>query len=110
MVTNSKFIFIIGGVVFSSLAQVCMKIAADYSTTNMKWISLLTGSALAYLLSFVMYYFALKHFPISIVSPAMTVAVVALVTLFGIYSGEILSIKQIIGVALAFLSIAMILL
>ena len=109
MSLNSNVVFIIGGVIFSSTAQVCMKIAADHGTINLKWFTLLTGSAISYILSFIMYYFALKYFPISKVSPAMTVAVVALVTLFGIYSGEVLSIKQIIGVGLAFLSIAMIL-
>ena len=109
MLLNSNFIYIIGGIIFSSTAQICMKIAADHDAISLKWFTLLTGSATSYFLSFIMYYFALKHFPISKVSPAMTVAVVALVTLFGIYSGEVLSIKQIIGVGLAFLSIAMIL-
>ena len=66
---------------------------------------LLAASAVFYFISFVAYYYALKNFPISKVSPIMTVGVVILVVLFGAVSGEKVTMIHAAGVTIGIVSI-----
>jgi len=87
-----------------------MKYATGFEARQALWALVLAGSMVCYFLSFVCYYFALKHFPISKVSPVMTVGVVVLVVFFGLFSGETLSSLQILGVICGVSSIFLLLL
>ena len=109
MSQHITFFYIIFGVIFSATAQICMKMATDVQMMRPTWILLITGSVLSYLISFVMYYFALKYYPISRVSPVMMTGVVILVVLYGFLTGEVLSIKQMIGILLGVFAIFLIL-
>lgn len=96
------------GIIFSALAQVCMKKATSIDIKTLSWFFILFVSLLCYVLSFLSYYFALKSFPISKVGPVMTVGVVCLVVLFGAASGEVITLKHLIGLTLSILSIILI--
>jgi drug/metabolite transporter (DMT)-like permease len=105
-----KLIYIIAGIVFSAGAQIFMKIATGHEILRFPWLILISGSIMSYALAFSMYYVALKYFPISRVSPAMTVGVVILVVLFGLFSGEILTPKQLTGILFGIIAIFLIIL
>ena len=100
---------ILSGIVCSSLAQICMKQATSYEGKVGLWLLCISSSIVCYLLSFVAYYFALKYYPITKVSPVMTVGVVMLVVLFGFISGELISVKYMAGLACGFFAIYLIL-
>jgi len=87
-----------------------MKLATSQDVLRFPWISLIFLSIFSYSVSFFMYYLALKHFPISRVSPIMTVGVVMLVVLFGVFAGEVLSLQQSLGIFLGVLAIILLLL
>lgn len=104
-----RVVYIIAGVLFSTVAQIFMKVATGHEALRIPWLALIGGSIVAYLGSFVMYYLALKHFPISKVSPVMTVGVVVLVVAFGILTGEILTTRQMTGILFGVLSLVLLL-
>ncbi|NNK95325.1 MAG: EamA family transporter [Desulfobacterales bacterium] len=109
MTLDIRIAYIVAGVLFSSSAQVFLKLATRYQDAHVQWYGLIFSSAMSYLVSFVMYYFALKAFPISKVSPVMTVGVVVLVVLFGVLTGEMLSVRQTLGIIFGVFSILLIL-
>lgn len=110
MIFDVRFLYIGAGIICSSAAQICMKLATSHEVLRLPWVSLIFLSIFSYSLSFLMYYLALKHFPISRVSPIMTVGVVMLVVLFGVFAGEVLSLQQILGILLGILAIILLLL
>ncbi len=104
-----KWIYVLSGIFCSAFAQICMKRATLFEGQHLFWFLLLTGSTLCYLLSFVFYYFALKSFSLSTISPIMTVGVVLIVVLYGVLSGEAVSSKHAVGLMLGAISIFLIL-
>lgn len=86
-----------------------MKQATAFEGKQLLWALCLLGSMSCYLLSFVAYYQAIKHFPISRVSPVMTVGVVVIIVLYGIFLGEKISLQHAIGLLLGIFSIFLIL-
>jgi len=96
------------GIVFSALAQICMKKATTIDVKTFGWFMVLSLSMFCYALSFLSYYFALKSFPVSKVGPVMTVGVVALVVLLGTALGEVITLKQVAGLVLSICSILLI--
>lgn len=107
---DSKIAYIVGGIFCSALAQIFMKQATHHDLFRLAWLSFIGLSGISYLLSFVLYYFALKYYPISRVSPIMTIGVVVLVVFFGLFSGEVLSTRQLMGITGGVFSILLILL
>ena len=105
MTLDSRIAFLIGGIFFSSVAQISMKQATVYAGFGFHWFLLICISVFSYFFSFVMYYFALKYFPISKVSPVMTIGVVVVVVSFGLMVGETVSSRQLLGIALGVVSI-----
>ena len=110
MTFDLKIVYAAGGILCSALAQVCMKQATHQDLFRMPWLGFIGLSGFSYLSSFVLYYMALKYFPISRVSPIMTIGVLVLVVSFGVFSGEVLSTRQSLGIAGGVLSILLILL
>ncbi len=101
--------YVAGGILFSSLAQMCLKRATAYEGNWTWWILLMGSSGLSYLLAFAAYYLGLRYFSISKIAPIMTVGVVIIVVGYGMWTGEEISLKHAIGVALGLLAIALIL-
>ena len=105
----SKWIYVLSGILFSALAQICMKRASIFEVRHLFWYMYIFASVCSYFLSFVAYYLVLKYFPISKVSPLMTVGVVLIVVLYGMWAGEAISIRHAAGLLLGAVSIFLIL-
>jgi drug/metabolite transporter (DMT)-like permease len=103
------WIYIVSGILFSSLAQICLKRASFLESKQAVWFAYLSGSIASYLLAFIAYYMALKYYSISKVSPVMTVGVVLIVVAYGVWAGENVSPRHAFGVLLGVVSIALIL-
>ena len=106
---NPSWLYVIGGILFSSLAQIFLKRATFFEAKQVLWILSVSSSALCYLVSFIAYYMALREFSISRVSPLMTIGVVLIVVTYGFWAGETITVKQTLGVVLGIISIALIL-
>ena len=110
MVTpNFSWFYVLGGIIFSSLAQIFLKRATSFELLETSWILYVSSSAFSYLISFVAYYMALRQFSISKISPVMTVGVVLIVVCYGMWVGETLSTKQYLGILLGIISLVLIL-
>jgi hypothetical protein len=66
-------------------------------------------SALAYTASFILYSRILKYYPLNKIYPAMTVGQIILVTLYGLWIGEVIGIRHAIGFLFGMISIYLIL-
>ncbi len=104
-----NWLYIVSGILFSSLAQICMKRATFFEAKQTLWLLYLGGSLGCYLLSFIAYYLALKYFSISKVSPLMTLGVVLIVVVYGIWAGETVTTRHAFGLLLGAVSIFLIL-
>lgn len=103
-----KFVYVVLGVFFSAAAQICLKKATSITLLTVWWSGAIALSLLCYGLSFVLYYFSLKYLPISKVSPVMTVGVVILTVIFGVFSGETLALRHVIGLCIGAVSILLV--
>ncbi len=106
---NTSWLYVIGGILFSSLAQIFLKRATFVEAKQALWVLFVSSSVLCYLISFFAYYLALREFSISRVSPVMTIGVVLIVVTYGFWAGETVTVKQSLGVVLGIISIALIL-
>lgn len=95
-----KYALVAAGIAFSAWAQILAKLAARHETMSGKWMGLFGGAVGCYGVAFLLYVFILRMFPISRISPAMTVAVAAIVVVFGIAIGEKLFPYQWLGLGL----------
>ena len=67
-------------------------------------------SLLAYFMAFILYSIAVRQFPVSIVSPINTIAVMLVVTAGGaLFWGEAIGVRQIIGILLGGMSLILLL-
>lgn len=97
--------FVLYGIVASSAAQIILKCSSFYYPINLKVTSLLLVSIFIYFTAFGSYYFALRHYEISRISPMMTVSTLSIVTIFGYLIGENFNYQKIFGILLAIISI-----
>ncbi len=104
-----KWLYMAGGVLFSSLAQICLKQATLLEDKQLQWFFYITESIFFYFFSFVAYYMALQYFAISKVAPVMTIGVVLLVVLYGIWIGETMNWKNMLGLLSGSVSLALLL-
>ena len=109
MIVNHSWIYVLGGILFSSLAQITLKRATLLEAREAVWLACIAGSALCYLVSFAAYYMALRHFQISRISPVMTVGVVLIVVAYGYWVGETVTARHSLGVLFGIISIMLIL-
>ena len=109
MKLNPGWIYVLGGIIFSSLAQILLKRATFLEGKDSVWFLSIAGSSFCYLISFAAYYLALRQFAISKISPVMTVGVVLIVVTYGYWMGEIITTRQSLGVLLGIISIILIL-
>ncbi len=95
-----RYGMVAAGIAASALAQILAKQASGHPTLSGRWLLCFGGAAGCYGAAFVLYVFILRLFPISRISPAMTVAVAAIVVAFGIAVGERLLLHQWAGLGL----------
>ena len=105
----NKYILLLLPIISSITAQITIKFAGKYTLYSSKWIILMLISIVFYLISFVLYSFAVRHFPISIASAINTVAVMVGVYIIGIFFlSETKNMLSFIGVLLGVVSVILI--
>lgn len=109
MVTLSPALLVVGGVLMTALAQVLLKKASDFEFRTSSWIIFFGLSAAAYAVSFVLYSRILKYYALNKIYPAMTVAQIILITLFGYLMGEAVGGRHALGLAFGVVAIYLIL-
>ena len=100
--------YVVGGILLSSLAQVCLKRATSYEGGQTWWILYMLSSVVAYVFAFVAYYLALRDFSISKIAPIMTVGVIIIVVGYGMWAGETITTRHAIGIVIGLLAILLI--
>ena len=95
-----RYILVLFGVLTSASAQVMLKSSSGFPAWSRYWVLFLLLSGVFYLVSFCLYLYILKFFPISKIYPIMILCVVCLVTGYGIIIGEHISIRRSIGLLL----------
>ena len=104
-----KYIFIPFGILASATAQMFMKKASGLSIKDFLFYIYFGSAGLSYVFSFVLYTLVLKYFPISKISPVMTLGTMIIVILLGIFMfQENLTFKQIIGITFGAIAIILI--
>lgn len=103
-----KVLLIFFSILCSAAAQVALRQAGGYAHFHKAWFVWFALSALAYGLSFLMYAVLLRWYPISQISPLLTVGVMLVVVCTGIVLGETLAVRQWLGVLLGVASIILI--
>jgi uncharacterized membrane protein len=95
-----RYILVLFGVLTSASAQVMLKKSSGFPAWSRSWVVFLLLSGFFYLVSFCLYFYILRLYPISKIYPIMILCVVCLVTGYGIIIGEHISIRQSIGLIL----------
>lgn len=97
------------GILATSLAQILLKQSSFHDTLSAMWMVFVGVAALAYGTSFLLYALALKAYPLNKVYPLMTVAQLAIVTVYGLSIGESIDLRHGLGLLLAVAAIVLIL-
>jgi uncharacterized membrane protein len=104
-----KFLLTPFGIIASITAQILLKKAGTYTLKEYSFYLHFFLAGLSYAGSFILYTIILKIFPISKISPIMTMGTMIGVIFAGIIIfSEIVSIKQIIGIILGIIAIGLI--
>jgi hypothetical protein len=97
------------GVFCTALAQILLKRAAGFDLRSAPWLAYMAASAMLYATSFIAYSRILKYYALNRIYPAMTVLQLLLVTIYGLYVGEVIGMRQGMGLLLGLVSIYLIL-
>jgi drug/metabolite transporter (DMT)-like permease len=101
----TPYLLLIGGIVPSALAQILLKQASHHPYKSPPYLAYVVLSVSCYVLAFVLYTIILKHFPISMASPVMTIGVMLIVFCFGWLIGEEIHLRRAFGFLLGLVSI-----
>ena len=96
------------GILATALAQILLKQSSAHATLSLAWTMLVGVAALAYGASFLLYALALRSYPLNKVYPVMTVAQLAIVTVYGLAVGETVDLRHALGLLLAVAAIVVI--
>ena len=97
------------GILATSLAQILLKQSSFHGTLSTLWLVFVGVAALSYGTSFLLYALALRSYPLNKVYPVMTVAQLAIVTIYGMAIGEAIDLRHAMGLLLAVGAIVLIL-
>lgn len=98
------------GVLLTVSAQILLKFTSFHEFWSKKFIIYVLMSMTAYCLAFLAQSYVMRFFPLSKISPTMSIATMILVFISGVlFFNEILQMKQTIGVLLGVISIYLIL-
>lgn len=109
MLTLSPPLVVATGIVTTALAQILLKKAAFFEIRTTPWLMYMALSAGSYAVSFLLYSQMLRHYELNKVYPATTVAQIVLITLYGLLIGEVIGMRQGLGLALGVLAVYLIL-
>lgn len=109
MLTLSPSLLVLVGILMTALAQVLLKKAAGFEFRTSPWITFFGLSAVAYAVSFIFYSQILKYFALNKIYPAMTVAQIVVITLFGFLMGEAVGVRHALGLLFGAVAIYLIL-
>jgi len=105
----SPYILVVLGILATAFAQVLLKKAAYFEVRTISWLTYMAISAVSYGFSFVLYSRILKYFELNKIYPAMTVAQIMLITLYGLMIGEMVTGRHALGLLLGGVAIYLIL-
>jgi len=101
-----NIVLLTGGVLFSALAQIILKLSARFPSWSPRWLAVNAGGAALYGASFLIYSFLLRKTDLSRISPIMASATALLVVLAGVLLfGEPLTARRGFGIALGLAAI-----
>jgi multidrug transporter EmrE-like cation transporter len=109
MITISPPWLVVIGIVATAFAQILLKQSSHHEVLSGHWLVFMGIAACAYGLSFLLYALVLKTYALNKVYPAMTIAQIAIITLYGLTAGESVDLRHAIGLVLAALAIYLIL-
>jgi uncharacterized membrane protein len=109
MFNMSPYILVVLGILATAFAQVLLKKAAYFEIRTISWLTYMAISALSYGFSFILYSRILKYYELNKIYPAMTVAQIMLITLYGLMIGEMVTGRHALGLLLGGVAIYLIL-
>jgi multidrug transporter EmrE-like cation transporter len=109
MPTISPPVLVALGILATALAQILLKQSSHHEVLTTPWLSFVAVAAGSYAFSFLLYALILKHYPLNKVYPAMTVAQIVLITLYGLTIGEMIDLRHALGLLLGVAAIYLIL-
>lgn len=105
-----KYAIVAVGVLLTVSAQVLLKFTSNHQLGSRNFILFVVASMLTYCLAFLAQSYLMRLFPLSKISPAMSIATMVLVFLAGVLLfKEQLFFKQIVGVILGAVAVYLIL-
>ena len=105
----SPALLVLAGILATAVAQVMLKKASGFEIRTSSWMVWMGLSAFAYTVSFVAYSRILKYFALNKIYPAMTVAQIVIITLYGLWAGEAIGARHALGLAFGVVAIYLIL-
>jgi len=104
-----KYFLVPLGILFTVTAQILLKKASGFSFKEYYFYIFFCFAGISYVLSFGIYTLVLKYFPLTKISPIMTLGTMTMVILLGIFIfQETITIKQILGIILGGVAIVLI--
>lgn len=102
MIVYVKYILVILGILTSALAQILLKISANRSDSIIDtYINpYIVGGILSYGISFLLYVYILKKFPLSSISPVMVGGTTVIIVIAAYIMGEGITYYKLFGIFL----------
>ena len=109
MLNLAPWTLVVSGIFSTAIAQILLKRASAFDNGSQGWLTFLGLAAVMYVLSFLLYSQILKHYALNKIYPALTVAQIVLITLYGLYAGEVIDGRDALGLLFGIVSIYLIL-
>jgi hypothetical protein len=103
-----KLLLVLITVFATAFAQILLKKASYHDVKTPPWLIYMGISAASYAFSFILYSRVLKYYPLNKIYPATTVAQIILITLYGLWIGEVISGRHSLGLLFGMFSIYLI--
>ena len=103
-----KLLLVLFAVLATAFAQVLLKKASYHDIKTPPWLVYMGISAVSYAFSFILYSRVLKYYPLNKIYPAMTVAQIMIITVYGLWIGEVISGRHSLGLLFGIFSIYLI--
>jgi drug/metabolite transporter (DMT)-like permease len=94
-------------IALTASAQILVKLASAAELRSSKWMSLIASSLLVYGIAFIVYSSAVRTFPITVAGPVSTIAVMVIVCIAGVCLGEVMTMKQCLGILFGLVAVVL---
>jgi drug/metabolite transporter (DMT)-like permease len=101
----NPIVYVIIGIFITAAAQILLKIGSSFEILKAQWLLYLFLSLCCYSMSFLSYYFALRYFDISKISPIMMSSIICIITIYGFLSGEKINLSRLLGIGISIIAI-----